>query len=278
VRSLSLAVLVLSSTVAFAKTSNPAFLGVQMNDLGRAASGASIGPCMISEITRDSSAEAAGLQRNDVFVSLDGASVASCDDLVAKIQTRVPGDTIKLVVTRDGRDIKIDARLMSRDEVLRKRFGGLPVPRTSLVRVDDRAEVDLSVLRRQTTIVGWYPTSCTGCDLIFAEVAKWTREQKSLPSKVAAATAGDLRMVRPMKETLEYLKTEAHRLDVPLLASDPETYKEFTISDNDRVQFMVIDCRGIVQYAAPIVPGSEDNEAVLDELYAAAEQAARRMK
>ena len=39
---------------------------------------------------------------------------------------------------------------------------------------------------------------------------------------------------------------------------------------------MVIDCRGIVQYAVPVVPSSDDADAVLDELYAAAEQAARK--
>ena len=276
-RLLSLAFVLLSSTVAVAKTSNPAFLGVQMNDIGGRPG---MGPCLITEVTRDSSAESAGLQKNDIFVALDGKNVNTCDELVTAIQARAPGDIVKVTVNRNGNaNHTVEARLMSRDEVLRKRFGGLPVPKTSLVRIDDKAEVDLSLLRRQTTIVGWYPTTCSGCDVVFAEVAKWVRDQKkSMPIKVTAATAGDLRSQKTVKDNLELLKSEAHRLDVPLLISDAETYKEFAIGDGDRIQFMVIDCRGVVQYAAPIIPSSEDGEAVLDELYAAAEQAARRMK
>jgi peroxiredoxin len=154
----------------------------------------------------------------------------------------------------------------------------VPVPTTKLVRVDDRAEVDLSGLKRQTTIVGWYPTNCDGCDRIFSTVEKWSREDRrgSVPIKVAAATAGDLRMRRTIKDNLEMLKHEGHKLDVPLLVADVDTYEQFAIGDGDRVQFMVIDCRGIVQYAAPVVPSSEDADAVLDELFAAAEQAARK--
>ncbi len=268
---------VLVASTASAKTSNPAFLGVQMDDVGGARG---TGPCMVSGVTKDSAAEAAGLRSGDVFVTMDGKTVANCDSLVSAIQAKAPGDIVKLVVNRNGsQHVKIDATLMSRDEVLRKRFGGLPVPVTKLVRVDDKRQVDLSNASRQTTIIGWYPTTCVGCDQIFSTVAKWSREdRKTMPIKVAAATAGDLRMRRSVSDNLELLKTQSKMLDVPLLVADPETYENFAIGDGDRVQFMVIDCHGIVQYTTPIVPGSEDADAVLDELYAAAEQAARRMK
>jgi membrane-associated protease RseP (regulator of RpoE activity) len=273
VRWLGLVLLFVAST-ASAKSSNPAFLGVQMDDMG----GRGAGPCRISGVTKDSAAESAGLQPSDIFVTMDGKAVANCDSLVAAIQAKAPGDTVKLVVNRGpSAHVTINATLMSRDEILRKRFGGLPVPSTKLVRVDDRAEVDLSGLKRQTTIVGWYPTNCDGCDRIFSAVAKWTREErKTMPIKVSAATAGDLRMRRTIKDNLDLLKHEGHKLDVPLLVADAETYEQFAIGDGDRVQFMVIDCRGIVQYAVPVVPSSEDADAVLDELYAAAEQAARK--
>ena len=268
---------VLVASTAHAKSSNPAFLGVQMDDIG----GRGAGPCRVSGVTKDSAAESAGLQASDIFVTMDGRVISNCDMLVAAIQAKTPGDVVRLVVTRSGAHATINATLMSRDEILRKRFGGLPVPSTRLVRVDDKAEVDLSGLRRQTTIVGWYPTSCDGCDTIFSTVAKWSRDEKHAhakltPIKVAAATAGDLRMRRTVKDNLEALKHEGTKLDVPLLVADAETYEQFAIGDGDRVQFMVIDCRGIVQYAVPVVPSSEDADAVLDELFAAAEQAARK--
>jgi hypothetical protein len=171
----------------------------------------------------------------------------------------------------------VQARLLSRDEVLRRRFGGLPVPSTRLVRVDDTATVDLSTPRRFATIIGWYPTSCDGCEAVFGKVARWSRDNaKALTVTVAAATAGDLRMRKSVEENVKALQPQQRRLDVPLLVADAETYEHFAIGDGDRIQFMVIDARGIVHYAAPVIPSSDDAEAALDELYAAAEQAARR--
>jgi membrane-associated protease RseP (regulator of RpoE activity) len=235
------------------------------------------GPCMVSGVTKDSAAESAGLRARDIFISMDGKPVPSCDALVAQIQAKVPGDIVKVIVDRSGQQVTVNATLMSRDEVLRKRFGGLPVPTTKLTRVEDKQQVDISATKRQTTIIGWFTTNCVGCDQIFTTVAKWSREdRKGVPIKVAAATAGDLRMKRPIAENIELLKSQSKTMDVPLLVTDAETYEHFAIGDGDRIQFMVIDCRGIVQYAAPVVPSSEDAEAVLDELYAAAEQAARK--
>ena len=266
-------VFLVTAQPAFAKSSNPAFLGVQMQDLG---GGQGAGPCMITGVTKDSAAEVAGLQERDIFVTLDGASIASCDHLVSTIQGKHPGDSVKIVVSRESRQVTVGATLMSRDEVLRKRFGGLPVPTVKLASLDGR-RIDLSALDDQTSIVGWYPTTCGGCGQVFTKVASWAREQRKRNAiKVYAASAGDARLQRTVKENLEHLKPYGKLLDVPLLVADAQDYNEFTIGDGDRIQFMVIDCRGIVQYAAPLVPGADDQQAVLDELFAAAEQAARR--
>ena len=82
----------------------------------------------------------------------------------------------------------------------------------------------------------------------------------------------------PLSDNIDELKPIATALDVPLLVGDTETFQRFSITDVDRVFFMVIDCRGIVSYVAPIAPDADDLDAALDELYAAAEQASRRMK
>lgn len=265
----------LVASTAFAKSSNPAFLGVQMSDKGNARG---IGPCVVSGVTKDSAAEAAGLQDGDEFISMDGRAIASCDVLITAIQAKVPGDVVKLVVTRDEATVTVRATLSVRDEILRKRFSGLPVPSTKLLRPEDGSAVDISGLRRQTTIVGWYPTNCDGCDQVFAAVAKWSRADRTTktPIKVMAATAGDARMVRPLKDVLDMLKHDTHKLDVPLLATDADTFKEFVLGDADRIHFMLIDCHGIVQHSAFVVPTADDVDAVLDELYAATEQAARK--
>ena len=65
-------------------------------------------------------------------------------------------------------------------------------------------------------------------------------------------------------------------LDVPLALADQVVYDELTVPDGERINFMVIDCRGVVRYVAPIAPNGDDTDAAIDELFAAAEQASRR--
>lgn len=251
------------------KASNPAFLGVGMEDAG--------GPCVITSVERGSGAEVAALQPGDVFDKLDGTAVPNCNALVAAITARAPGALIKLDMRRASLPLKVKAELLTRDEILRRRLVGQTLPPTELVRVDDRSLVDLSAVKR-TTIVGWYSTSCQSCDALLAAVARRGQQaDKRAPVAVLAATAGDLRERRSLFDGLDQLKLAARTLDAPLLAADYDTYTKFAMKDVDRVHFMVIDCRGTVQYVAPIVPNTNDTDAVLDELFAAAEQTARRM-
>jgi membrane-associated protease RseP (regulator of RpoE activity) len=258
------------------KASNPAFLGVGMEDLS-GTRGA--GPCTITSIEPGSGAEAASLQPGDIFERLDGTPIPSCDALVSQITARTPGTIIHLEIRRRAQALKLKAELRTRDEILRRRLVGQPLPPTELLRVEDGTPMDLGAVKR-TTIVGWFPTSCAGCDGVLGAVARWSRERerkdRRAPIDVLAATA-DLSGRQTAAEIREQLKPAQRTLEVPLLATDHEIYGRFAMRDVDRVHFMVIDCRGVVQYVAPIVPNTDDTSAVLDELYAAAEQTARRM-
>ena len=255
------------------KASNPAFLGIGMEDLG-GMRGA--GPCTITSIEPGSGAEAAALQAGDILERIDGTPISNCDTLVLQITSRTPGTIIRLDVRRREQPLKLKAELLTRDEILRRRLVGQPLPPTDLLRVDDRASVDLSAVKR-TTIVSWYPMSCGGCDAVISAVGRWSRDRKDrrAPVDVLAATA-DLGFRRSATDRIEQLRLAQRALEVPLLATDYDTYGQFAMKDVDRVSFMVIDGRGVVQYVAPIVPNTDDTSAVLDELYAAAEQAARR--
>jgi hypothetical protein len=271
--SIALAVLCAATSASANKTSNPAFLGVGMSD----SSGVpKAGSCTITSVEQGSGAEAAALQPGDVFERLDGAAILNCDELVALITSKAPGAMIRLDIRRNAQPLKIKAELLTRDEVLRRRLVGQPLPMTDLLRVTDKALVDLSAVKR-TTIVGWFPMSCAGCDGVLGAVARWNRDRKDsrAPISVIAATA-DLSIRHSAIDNLAQLKVAQGSLDVPLLAADFDTYSQFAMKDGDRVHFMVIDSSGVVQYVAPIVPNTEDTSAVLDELYAAAEQTARR--
>ncbi|MBA3392547.1 MAG: PDZ domain-containing protein [Deltaproteobacteria bacterium] len=266
--------------IASAKSSNPAFLGIGMEDTGGATG---VGPCQVKNVEAGTGAAASGLQQEDVLLALDGKPVANCDSLVAMIQMRVPGDVIKLDVrrlnirTNAATAVVIKARLSSRDELLRQRLVGQPLPAATFVNVADRTPTELGDARTRTTIVGWFSSACDGCERVFADIARRSRSiTRGAPLQIFGATAGD--DGRTLSDNLELLTHHARRFDVPLLVTDADTFGRFTFRDRDRIHFMVVDCRGIVQYVAPIAPDADDTEAMLDELYAAAEQASRRMK
>jgi hypothetical protein len=108
-------------------------------------------------------------------------------------------------------------------------------------------------------------------------VVRWSRERSDHRAQVGVVAATtDIGLRRSAADNLDRLRLAQRTLDMPLFAADYDTYAQFAMRDVDRVHFVVIDGRGVVQYVAPILPDTEDTAAMLDELYAAAEQTARR--
>jgi hypothetical protein len=259
------------------RASNPAFLGIQMQDV------TGHGPCMIEGATRDSPAEAAGLRSGDVVLSVDTKSIASCNVLLDEITAHAPGDAVAIKLQRQGTaaPVVVQVQLTTRDALLQKVIGK-PMVATHLVGVSDGTIYDLSALHGTLAIVGLYNPACVDCAQLFTKFLDWSRQKARRagpPILVLAVTASEwVRDLRP--ELLQ------RSLDVPLatgelispLRDGSPFSRELVISDRDRLGVLVIDARGIVQYAGPIAPDSDDTEAVLDELFAAVVQAQLRSK
>ena len=90
-----------------------AFLGVILAGVESGQAGA-----VISEVTADSAADEAGLEADDLVISIDGATVQSPADLAAQVQTHQPGSTIDLVVVRDGEEMTLTVTLGERPDNL----------------------------------------------------------------------------------------------------------------------------------------------------------------
>lgn len=261
-----------ASSAAYARPSNPAFLGIGLRDLqGQVtANGSALGPCLVESVTRGSGANEAGLLPGDMLVSIDDIPVPSCALVQQVIQARNAGDTVTIALRRHGRPLTIDAPLITRDEILRRRIVGQPVGGTEVWSVAQQRPVDLGALRGRISIVGWFDRSCDGCAQVFAQIASRSRAHAAelgVPVTALGVTTGD-----PVLARHANLPT----LEVPLALAEPHVYEEFTIPDRERIHFMIVDPRGVVQYVTPVAPRSEDVAAVLDELFAAAARAAQR--
>jgi membrane-associated protease RseP (regulator of RpoE activity) len=263
---------VASSATGAPRASNPAFLGVRMMD----ASGR--GPCRIEGATRDGPAEAAGLRMGDLVLEVDGKAIINCGALLDAITAHAPGDTVEVKVQRFGTALVVKAQLTTRDALLRSVIGK-PMIATDFVGVDDGTSYDLSALRGRMAIVGLYNPACADCASLFGRFLDWSRDRARRDGPqplVLAVWAGEpTRDVRALQKAL----------DVPLatgefggeLEGSPFS-RELLLEDRERMWVLVIDGRGMVQYLGPIAPNSDDTEAVLDELFAAAEQAWRHAK
>ncbi|MDX1469675.1 MAG: PDZ domain-containing protein, partial [Acidimicrobiia bacterium] len=83
-----------------------AFLGVR----GGFSPGDRAG-ALITAVDPGTGAEEAGLMVEDVVISLDGVIVQGIDDLAAQVRAHRPGDTVTLVLIRDGVEMSINVTL-----------------------------------------------------------------------------------------------------------------------------------------------------------------------
>ncbi len=75
------------------------YIGVQLTDAANAA--------LIYSVVKDSPAEEAGLQTNDIVTAANGEKVTCADDLTAVVKAMEPGDALTLTVTRGGQETEL---------------------------------------------------------------------------------------------------------------------------------------------------------------------------
>lgn len=259
------AVLVTPVVASAAPSSDPAFLGIGMNN--------GPGYCSINSITKASPAHDAGLQFGDMVVAIDGVPTTSntaCTTLQMQIVSHKPGEAVKLDVRRGAQRLTIQATLSTRGDVLYRRFVGEPMEHTELEDIDNKKlSYDLAD-RGKTTIVGWFRLEhCTNCARVFDRISDGLRtrlKNSDNPPSALAITApsqrGDLTGVR-----------KSFTSNVSIAVADSDTFDSLALNDAERISFMVIDCRGVVRFAAPIAPDADDLDAAVDDVLAAVEQA-----
>jgi S1-C subfamily serine protease len=90
-----------------------AFLGVSLRNVESGQAGA-----LIAEVTPGSPADDAGIEVDDLVISIDGVEVQGGSDLAAQVQTHRPGTNVEVVVVRDGEQMTFDVTLVQRPDDL----------------------------------------------------------------------------------------------------------------------------------------------------------------
>jgi serine protease Do len=91
------------------------WLGVQIlpltEDLARTYKRTEARGAVVTEVTKDSPAESAGLKADDVVLTVDGRPVQDSSDLSRYVASKAPGSTVKLHVLRGGSERDVDVKL-----------------------------------------------------------------------------------------------------------------------------------------------------------------------
>ncbi|NNM32495.1 MAG: PDZ domain-containing protein [Gemmatimonadetes bacterium] len=120
-----------------------AYLGVRMQAVtpedAEALGLPRIAGALVQEVTEDTPAERAGLQRFDVITEIDGEEIRTSNDLQHKIALKSPGDRVNVTVFRDGEPREIEVRL---DQApITEAVAAAPEPR---VRMADKIGIEVA--------------------------------------------------------------------------------------------------------------------------------------
>jgi putative serine protease PepD len=87
---------------------------VQHAYLGVTIGTASSGGAQVSSVKADTPAAKAGLKAGDIITALDGATIATADDLTAKVSAHQSGDKVTLTIKRNSSSLTIAVTLGTR--------------------------------------------------------------------------------------------------------------------------------------------------------------------
>lgn len=98
--------------MTYGTVTNRATLGVHVSEVTQDTRGYTAG-LYITDVVRGGAAEAAGLQAYDRIVSVDGTEITSYADLSSVLNDKQPGDTVTVMVERNGQNVMADVTLQA---------------------------------------------------------------------------------------------------------------------------------------------------------------------
>ena len=98
--------------MTYGTVTNRATLGVHVSEVTQDTRGYKAG-LYITDVVRGGAAEAAGLQAYDRIVSVDGTDITSYADLSSVLNDKQVGDTVTVMVERNGENVMADVTLQA---------------------------------------------------------------------------------------------------------------------------------------------------------------------
>lgn len=112
----------LAQQIIDGKTPTHAYLGVSMADINSQMAQYYNLPTdtgvYVASVYSDSAAGQAGIEEGDIITSFDGQAIESASDLQLAVRGKNPGDSVEIVVNRDGKEQSFTVTLGSDEDVM----------------------------------------------------------------------------------------------------------------------------------------------------------------
>ncbi len=242
-RSLFFVALLIAGGLSASALANPssmapeprAWLGVGFNGNSRAL--------VINEVIRDTPADIAGLQVNDVILGIDGNAIRKGEDLIKVIESHRVGDRVEVSLRRAGQALRVSTELAGKldpSELIQRRLVDNPAIPFSLPTLHGKEPGHLKKLRDKVVVLEFWSTTCSGCAKTLGPLASFSAEH-----------AGDVAVLLITPESAQtvtsYLKNYASPLTV--LHDAYGRTKVLYRSPMDGPTVVVVGRDGIVRHA-----------------------------
>ncbi len=246
--------LALSFTLWAQKTSSPkAWIGIAFKDLPLSSIPKELGHKMpegavqIEKVIPGASGEQAGLEPNDIILSVNGTPLNGRATLLQTIQSMEVGEIVELTLGRNGKIITKKMALSPRPEDIRS-ITNLMVgsPFTALKGSFYANSIDSEFLKGKTIILDFWATWCGPCKFTLPSLEKLYQNYKSKDVVIVGISSEPLSLLKQFQEKNPH--------SYPLFNDTSKlTHKDYSIMAFPTMVY--IDKFGVIQ---KVVTGAQD--------------------
>ncbi len=171
----------------------PAWLGVELASRMPDEPGV-----LVRAVVPGSPAERAGLQKNDVVVSVQGEAVNRPTELISAVGGHQPGERVAIGYLRAGSDRLTSATLEAlpnEEGLMKRRYVDAPAPSLSELKpVQGSVPPSLGALRGRVVLLEFWASWCAPCRLTAPLLSEWSDQHAAEGLTVMGVTADSVEL------------------------------------------------------------------------------------